>query len=272
MGDGWYRIWITVLATNQFNIHPVPSAEGTAVNLTGNGIALTTGSGIYISGAQIESLSFVSPYVQSGGSAGNRLTTQAILDLTNNNTLTATSLTYAADGTFSFNGTSNYITVASLANYNFGSNITVEVIHKNIGGDYRGVVSNEYSTGTGFDMRYGRENYFGGANNGTNLTCQVRTSIANYAVAINAELNVWGHYAFTYDGSNIYSYKNGALFTTTAATGTLGTNTNPVTIGRNSNGTEYLSGSLQLVKIYNRALTATEVDQNFQATRDRYGI
>jgi hypothetical protein len=43
-----------------------------------------------------------SPFV-----SGTRSNTQAIRDLTNNNTITATSLSYANDGTFSFNGSSD---------------------------------------------------------------------------------------------------------------------------------------------------------------------
>ncbi|MEI6569397.1 MAG: hypothetical protein WCR20_22150, partial [Verrucomicrobiota bacterium] len=41
--------------------------------------------------------------------AGTRSTSQAIIDLTNNNTLTATNLTYASDNTFSFDLSGAYI-------------------------------------------------------------------------------------------------------------------------------------------------------------------
>ena len=174
-------------------------------------------------------------------------------------------------GSISFSG-SQYFVCDALSNYNFGSAITVVVWHRNIGGDYRGVVSNVYSSGTGFDLRYGREDYFGGSNNGTRLACSIRTSVGNYGVSINAELNVWGCYAMTYDGSTLRSYKNGSQFTTVAASGTLGSVSNPVTIGRNSSGTEYLTGRLGNVVIYNRALSSSEIDQLFQASRDRYGV
>ena len=128
MGNGWYYVYRT--RTGVANILALIGFTGFSANTK-----------YYLSGAMLEKRTIPSYPVIT---AGTRSTTQAILDLTNNNTITASSLTYAANNTFSFNGTSNYITVASLANYNFGSNITVEVIHKNIGGDYRGVVSNEY--------------------------------------------------------------------------------------------------------------------------------
>lgn len=195
----------------------------------------------------------------SGNSNNGVLTNKPIFSTTNN-------------GVFTFDGSTNYIPISSLANYNFGSNITVEIVHKNIGGDYRGVVSNVYNSGTGFDFRYGREDYFGGSNNGTRLAANIRTSVSNYSVNINSELNVWGHYAFTYDGVNLTSYKNGVQFTTTTASGTLGSTSNPVVIGRNSLGNEYLSGNLAFVKIYNRTLMPFEISQNFQAIKSRFGL
>ena len=39
-----------------------------------------------------------------------------------------------------------------------------------------------------------------------------------------------------------------------------------------SSGNFYLAGTLYNFKVYNRALSATEIKQNFEATRDRYGI
>jgi hypothetical protein len=175
-------------------------------------------------------------------------------------------------GSIVFDGVDDYISCSSLSNYNFGTALTVEIIHKNTGGDYRGVISNVYVSLTGFDLRYGRENYLGGTNNGTRLGCFIRTSVSNYSVNINAELNIWGHYVFTYNNSILQSYKNGLPFTNTPATGSLGSIANGVTIGRNSAGTEYLSGSLPIAKIYNRALSAAEVLQNYNATKGRFNL
>jgi hypothetical protein len=45
---------------------------------------------------------------------GTRPNTESIKDLTNNNTITATSLTYASDGTFSFNGITDQLVVGAI--------------------------------------------------------------------------------------------------------------------------------------------------------------
>jgi hypothetical protein len=39
-----------------------------------------------------------------------------------------------------------------------------------------------------------------------------------------------------------------------------------------TSGTEYLQGDIAVAQIYNRALSATEIQQNFNATRGRFGI
>ena len=58
------------------------------------------------------------------------------------------------------------------------------------------------------------------------------------------------------DGSHDYFYRNGSLITTTSA-GTATTTSNDVVFGKR--GTFYYSGLMSDVRIYNRALSATEV-------------
>ena len=177
-------------------------------------------------------------------------------------------------GSLSFDGTSAYVNLSTLANFNFGSTISVFIWHYNIGGDYRGVVANTYSTTAGFDLRYGREDYFGGANNGTRLLAIVRASSGSplLALPIYSQLNVWGNYGFVYNGSSLVSYKNGDQFGSVSGSVNFQPTTNPVVIGRNLNNQEYLSGNISQVSIYNRALSASEIKQNYNATKSRYGL
>jgi hypothetical protein len=85
-------------------------------------------------------------------------------------------------------------------------------------------------------------------------------------------LNTWYNVVGSYDGSNMKIYVNGVLKNTVAQTGTLATNAVTAKIGT-FQGTNYnLTGRVSNISIYNRALTATEVQQNFNATRSRFGI
>ena len=174
-------------------------------------------------------------------------------------------------GVIVFDGTNDFVSISSLASFNFGSAMSVFVWHKNIGGDYRGVIANTYGGG-GFDLRYGREDFFGGGNNGTILNVYINTSSGTFSRSINAELNVWGNYGFTYTGSSLIAYKNGVSFSTISASGNVSVTSNSVIIGKNLVGSEFLSGNVAIVFIYNRALSASEIMQNFQATKTRFGL
>jgi hypothetical protein len=73
----------------------------------------------------------------------------------------------------------------------------------------------------------------------------------------------------TYDGTTWKAYKNGVLDSSwTGAFGTL--SGNYFWIGNGYNG--YTNIQVYNTKLYNRALSATEVSQNFNALRGRYGI
>ena len=100
------------------------------------------------------------------------------------------------------------------------------------------------------------------------------------AVDLGADhLNKWIYAVITYSGVtsgsavNVYAYKNGSLLT---ATGSLYWNLSSSSsyyIGRHwTSASQILDGFIPQVSVYNRALTATEIQQNFIATRSRYGI
>lgn len=92
---------------------------------------------------------------------------------------------------------------------------------------------------------------------------------------------VWYNFVHTYDGAIQRLYVNSAEIGSQVRTGTItyDTNNTQLIIGADWNGSGYNSGpsmfvigSMPVVRIYNRALTAAEVKQNFEATRGRYGI
>lgn len=210
---------------------------------------------------QAELGSFATPFV-----AGTRSNIQAIVDLTNNNTLTATSLTYAADNTFSFNGSSSVATSPTIT-LNLTAGVSMEMVFKStdIQSRTQGYMSfspgpkyiNFYSAGTGA-LRW--ETWLtagsvGGAFYGpTNLTN-----------------NTWYHAVGTYASDGTAKlYINGVLVNSAAYAATsYGSLTSTIRIGEYAG---YFSGTMPVSKIYTRALSASEVSQNFNATRARYGL
>ena len=83
--------------------------------------------------------------------------------------------------------------------------------------------------------------------------------------------NQWYNFTFTYDGSFVRGYQNATLPQSSSLSGNLYTTTTPIYLGRSKYG-NFAPSSISNFKIYNRALSATEITQNFNALRGRYGI
>ena len=85
--------------------------------------------------------------------------------------------------------------------------------------------------------------------------------------------NVWFNFTATYDKTNVKIYINGLLQTTRAETRTLFASTANFYIGSNNTTSGYpLNGKIANTLLYNRALSATEVLQNYNATKTRFGL
>jgi hypothetical protein len=88
-------------------------------------------------------------------------------------------------------------------------------------------------------------------------------------------LNTWQHFAISHNGSTstVTFYKNGAsigssgfTFAPVAATGA------SVCVGNNFAGQYNFDGTIGTVRVYNRAITATEIAQIYNSTKSRYGL
>jgi hypothetical protein len=71
--------------------------------------------------------------------------------------------------------------------------------------------------------------------------------------------NTWSHLAATYDGTTLRLYVNGVQVATRAVVAPLLTSTGALRLGGNSIRGEYFQGRLDEVRLYNRALTSTEI-------------
>jgi len=74
--------------------------------------------------------------------------------------------------------------------------------------------------------------------------------------------NTWTHVAATYDGTRIRFYVGGVLVASQAVTGSYQVNTSPLWIGGNAVYGEHFKGKLDDIRVYSRALTPAEVQQD----------
>jgi hypothetical protein len=75
-------------------------------------------------------------------------------------------------------------------------------------------------------------------------------------------LNTWTHLAATYDGATLRLYVNGVQVGSRGVTGNVLVSTGALRIGGNAVWGEYFSGLIDEVRIYNRALTQTEIQND----------
>ena len=214
---------------------------------------------------QFEQQSFATPFVN-----GTRSNTQAIVDLTNNNTITANSLTYASDGTFSFNGTTSEL-ISGTTTLPQTPNVTTEAWVRRTGSNSLGFIIGNGNTGSGgYWISLGTSGLTFSTGNGT-------VTLQNNAGVLSNDTDY--HVCGTYDGTLNNVYVNGTLLSTNAGTsGSISYTGIPQNIkigninGSGAQAGRWFFGTIYSAKVYNRALTAAEVQQNFNATRSRYGI
>jgi hypothetical protein len=109
------------------------------------------------------------------------------------------------------------------------------------------------------------------ANFGAGLVNMVSPTTATYINTTD-----WFHIVATFVTGDQRVYINGIQAGTGTSAGTIATNANGMSIGAyggysGSRG-YYYNGNISSVRVYDRVLTISEVKQNFEALRGRYGI
>jgi len=88
-------------------------------------------------------------------------------------------------------------------------------------------------------------------------------------------INTWYNFTVVLSATDIKIYRNGQLVNTVVNSDTMLAVTGTMRLacglfaGANN---DFLNGNYAVAKIYNRVLTDIEIQQNFNATRGRFGI
>ena len=197
-----------------------------------------------------------------------------ITDLSGNGLNGAISnLTYS-NAAFTFNGTNSQVNIPDNAALEPGTgSCTIEVWFKNSGAS--GTVIGKYNAGgNASEVSYALRLMGSGsirADFGNGSTAQITD---NYSFAANT----WVQMVYVWDKTNnqIYTYSNGLLKQTKAITisgGILNATTN-LYLGSYNGGeySQYFSGQMGIVRLYKKALNATEVQNNYNSNKALYGL
>jgi len=95
---------------------------------------------------------------------------------------------------------------------------------------------------------------------------------ANYSGSNAPLLGVWQHIAVTMLGTQVTHYLNGSSNGVGTISTTIANGANNLIVGnRSDNGTDF-KGNIAISQIYNRALSADEITQNYNAVKSRFNL
>jgi len=183
----------------------------------------------------------------------------------NNGTLTnGPTFNSANSGSIVFDGVDDY---ATLSSYPVPDNFSYSIWVKVNGDGPQGARGIVISNGSNYiDINFGNRILFSLilSNGSQNLIMSTNGVIAS--------VGVWAHYAATYNRQQAKLYFNGSEVGSSNYT-LAPYNYDPnFSLGRYDGGSYNLNGNISNVQMYNRALTAAEVLQNYNATKSRFGL
>jgi hypothetical protein len=178
----------------------------------------------------------------------------------------------ANNGSIVFDGVNDYINCGNNSTLNFGTgNFTVSVWFRRV----TNIVTNLRLLSKGGASDLAGQAGFAFFGSDTSISFAVnptgaRTIIVAASYVVGEWVNVVG---LLERGVSMRSYKNGTLTATEVPPiGSVSNTIDNLNLGRSQNVGLYWPGSISNVQIYNRALTESEVQQNFNALRGRYNL
>ena len=159
----------------------------------------------------------------------------------------------------SFDGVDDRINVADSSSLDLTNGMTLEAwVHPDQNAGWRTVVMKE----AGGDLAYSMySSAWSDRPSGHVFTGGERDTRAPASLPVGT----WSHLAVTFDGTTLRLYVDGTQVSSTAVGGTVLTSTGALRIGGNAIWGEYFKGMIDEVRVYSRALTATEIQRDRDA-------
>ena len=184
----------------------------------------------------------------------------------NNGTLVGPTFSAENKGNLIFDGISDIVNTPVVLESPVDIPTTFEIVFKyNSTAAFRGLMGASAYQNSGFSIGFAGGNSLRWTYNGSGVSLE---PVFSYG-----DLSIISFGTFIFDGRDLRAYRDGYLVNTSTASFDAVKNSNTIQIAENRQG-GWGSAEVDLynVKVYNRALGESEIQQNFNAIRDRYGI
>ena len=191
----------------------------------------------------------------------------------NNNASLLNSPTFSSEnlGAFTFDGTDDYVSISSFS-YNFNGPFTLSVSFYQTSNAVSQTLISNYSVASNDGLFMQINSAAEGS--GLRITYrQLGTNIFNFTQTNPVLLNKFYNIVCTYDGANAYTYFNTERQSVSAAATTYFTPVNTTLfINTITGGDRLFTGKFYDAKIYRKALSQTEINQNYNAIKGRFKL
>lgn len=184
------------------------------------------------------------------------------------------------NGIFTFNGTNNYFTLGTPASLNLTSTLTVNswvrlTAFPSNDGTFAIYAKGFDSTNEQFYLRIYNFNSINYVQVGTYNQTARESGTAYTITGGSITTNTWCNLIGQFNGSAWIIYLNGSNVSQTNTSQGPYSSTSPSTIGAEfifPSYQRFLNGSIGSIQVYNRVLSETEILQNYNATKSRFGL
>lgn len=258
----WQRVSHTVSVTSPSNVYFYLISYGGTDNGTGD----PDWSTWEVTMPQIELKSYATAFVD-----GTRGTTNATgggwVDLSGNaihgELVNGPTYDSANGGSLVFDGSNDYISIPNSTLLDTQTP-SVEVW-----------VKTNATTQNGFWFEKGAVNsQYSLFQEGANITWRHTTNVASLTAPAASYMSTsnWAQVVGTYTSGDRRIYVNGVQVASDSLAYNIPTNSSGIRIGSYLDGGYFYNGRIAVVRVYNKALSSSEVLQNFEATRARFGV
>jgi len=181
-----------------------------------------------------------------------------------NNGILTNGPAWSAAGKFgaaiSFDGTDDFVNINDANSLDLTNGMTLEAwVNPNNLTGYKTAVCKENGTSSLAYALSPNNNTSGSSNQRPNSRIRIGSNTRTVTGTTKLSMSTWTHIAITYDGAMMRLYVNGVQSSTFATTGNITATTDPLRIGGTTALSQYFAGLIDEVRIYSRALSASEI-------------